>query len=191
MIEEIELLHRYNTVGLIRLKDLPEYSAWWNAIDRCENPDRHNYNRYGGRGISMCPEWRNDFWEFLLHIGRRPSPDLSLERINNALGYIPGNVKWGTIWEQANNKDHADNRGEKSPSTKLNDDDARYIRHLALTSKNPRGCMNQHTPLNSPSLREIGKMFGVSKRCVLDIKTGRTFGHLWKDKPTIMQRRFL
>lgn len=126
----------------------------------------------------MCPEWRNDFWTFFEHIGRKADSDLSLERIDNDLGYIPGNVKWGTIWEQANNKDHADHKGEKAPWAKLSDDDARYIRHLTLTSKNVPN-MNQNTPLNSPSLREIGKMFGVSKRCVFDIKTGRTFGHLW------------
>ncbi|MET8113722.1 hypothetical protein [Streptomyces prasinus] len=73
-------------------------------IKRCENPNNHAYARYGGRGISVHPEWRANFGAFLRDVGRRPSPDLSLDRIDNDGNYEPGNVRWATAKQQANNR---------------------------------------------------------------------------------------
>jgi hypothetical protein len=81
-----------------------EYLIWKGMKSRCYNRNEQNYKNYGGRGITVCDEWRNDFPAFYEHIGPRPSKEYSVERINNDKGYEPGNVKWGTREEQANNK---------------------------------------------------------------------------------------
>jgi len=57
-----------------------------------------------GRGISVCDEWRNSFAAFHSYIGDKPTPKHSLDRINNDGNYEPGNVKWSTPKEQANNR---------------------------------------------------------------------------------------
>jgi hypothetical protein len=82
----------------------PEYEIWCSMIKRCENPNHHAYDRYGGRGIRVCPEWRSDFAAFLRDVGRRPRPELSLDRIDNNGNYEAGNVRWATAKEQAANR---------------------------------------------------------------------------------------
>ena len=71
--------------------------------ERCYNPNFFNFAKWGGRGITVCDEWRNSFEAFYAHVGERP-PGKSIDRINNDLGYEPGNVRWATASEQAQNK---------------------------------------------------------------------------------------
>jgi hypothetical protein len=81
----------------------PEYRAWWSMLDRCTNPTNKNYHNYGGRGISVCLRWGR-FSAFLVDMGRRPAPHLSLDRINNDLGYGPNNCRWATASVQVSNR---------------------------------------------------------------------------------------
>ena len=81
-----------------------EYTAWLAAKKRCENPKNASYPYYGGRGVSMCPSWANDFGEFLRDMGRRPSPSHSLDRIDPEGDYTPGNCRWVLPEVQARNK---------------------------------------------------------------------------------------
>lgn len=81
-----------------------EYSVYCAMKARCYNPKNSHYHRYGGRGITICQEWLDDFMAFYNHIGPRPSLQHSIDRIDNSLGYMPGNVKWSNSTEQANNK---------------------------------------------------------------------------------------
>ncbi|SMF86025.1 hypothetical protein [Streptomyces sp. Amel2xC10] len=73
-------------------------------IKRCENPNCAAYPGYGGRGIKVYPEWRADFAAFLRDVGHRPSPELTLDRIDNDGNYEPGNVRWATRLEQVHNR---------------------------------------------------------------------------------------
>lgn len=81
-----------------------EYEAWANAKLRCFNPQISTFRYYGGRGITMAPEWRDDFAAFLKHVGPSPGPGYSLDRINNDGPYAPGNVRWATRHEQRVNQ---------------------------------------------------------------------------------------
>lgn len=82
----------------------PIYAIWRSAKRRCTDPEHPQYPSYGGRGITICPEWAASFQAFYNHIGPRPSADHSLDRIDNDRGYEPGNVRWATREEQASNK---------------------------------------------------------------------------------------
>jgi hypothetical protein len=81
----------------------PEYQAWVGMVRRCHYEAAPNFPAYGGRGISVCDEWRNSYIVFREHAGRRPSSAYSLDRINNDGNYEPGNVRWATRKQQANN----------------------------------------------------------------------------------------
>lgn len=81
----------------------PEYQAWVGAKARTTNPNISQWANYGGRGIRMAPEWLNDFAAFLAHVGPRPGPGYSLDRIDVDGDYAPGNVRWATQSEQMQN----------------------------------------------------------------------------------------
>ena len=83
----------------------PMYRAWQRMISRCSNPKDKNFERYGARGIKVCDEWQGSggFEAFLAHVGRRPSLEHSLDRIDNDSDYEPGNIRWATRKEQQRN----------------------------------------------------------------------------------------
>lgn len=82
----------------------PEYSVWLGMKDRCFNPAFKQWDDYGGRGITVCERWRKSFAAFYDDMGRRPSPEHQLDRIDNDGDYEPGNVRWATPSENCNNK---------------------------------------------------------------------------------------
>lgn len=79
----------------------PVYSVWRQIFQRCENPDAQAYANYGGRGITVCEEWR-DFNVFLADMGF-PGRGMSLDRIDNTKGYSKDNCRWATWDQQLNN----------------------------------------------------------------------------------------
>jgi len=78
------------------------YIVWQNMIARCTNPNNEAYYRYGGRGITVCDEWRN-FENFLADMGY-PSQGMTLDRIDSNKNYTLDNCKWSSRLEQANNR---------------------------------------------------------------------------------------
>jgi len=85
----------------------PENQALRDAIQRCHNHKHPQYPNYGGRGITVADAWRRPrvgYWAFLAEVGPRPSPQHSLDRIDNMQGYAPGNVRWALRAEQAQNR---------------------------------------------------------------------------------------
>jgi len=79
------------------------YGIWLAMKTRCYNQKFHQYKDYGGRGIIMCEEWKNDFMAFYNHTGEIEK-GLSIDRIDNNKGYEPGNVRLATQEEQCKNK---------------------------------------------------------------------------------------
>lgn len=82
----------------------PEYTAWFDMIARCVNPQHPSWENYGGRGIVVAAEYAESFLTFLADVAERPSAKHSLDRIDNEKGYIPGNIRWATSRQQHRNK---------------------------------------------------------------------------------------
>jgi hypothetical protein len=85
-------------------KETPEYRAWSAMKGRCLDPKHRAYRNYGARGITVCAEWVASFEAFHRAMGDRPSPDHSLDRIDNDRGYCPDNCRWATSSEQNRNR---------------------------------------------------------------------------------------
>ncbi len=81
-----------------------EYQIYQAAKKRCSNPNDSHFELYGGRGIEFRFE---DFPQFLVELGPRPSDYHSVDRIDNNGHYEPGNVRWATASEQSRNKRNA------------------------------------------------------------------------------------
>jgi len=81
----------------------PMYQIWLAMRNRCNYKAGKNYHYYGGRGIGICKEW-GIFPVFLEDMGPRPTPNHSLDRIDNDKGYSKENCQWATPIQQANNK---------------------------------------------------------------------------------------
>lgn len=80
-----------------------EYAAWRSMRDRCANPKNKRFKDYGGRGIEVCQRWLV-YENFLADMGRKPHPNMSLDRIDNDGNYEPDNCRWATSVEQNRNR---------------------------------------------------------------------------------------
>lgn len=84
-----------------------EYNLWRNMKNRCCNPNHPKYKNWGGRGITIYPEWQSSFKAFYNYISKLPhfgEKGRTLDRIDNEGNYEPGNIRWATVHEQNMNR---------------------------------------------------------------------------------------
>jgi hypothetical protein len=108
----------------------PEYKSWSHMKDRCLNIKNKSYKNYGGRGITVCKEWLESFFNFLNDMGCKPSKEYSLGRINNDGNYEKNNCEWQTTKEQSCNTRKNKiiiYKGEKVKALDIIPQDKKYI----------------------------------------------------------------
>lgn len=127
------------------------YGIWNAMVNRCHNPKDNNWGYYGGKGISVCEEWRNDIHSFISWAesnGYRS--DLTIDRKDGQRDYCPENCRWTTMEEQAQNKSN----------TRFTPEDISNIR------EDPR------------SLREIAEDYNVSITGISNIKAKKRWRNI-------------
>lgn len=86
------------------MSNTTEYKTWKRIKNRCYNKNDVRYHDWGGRGITVCDEWINDFPKFFIDMGLKLSPTHSIDRIDNDKGYSKDNCRWATCSEQSRNR---------------------------------------------------------------------------------------
>jgi hypothetical protein len=127
-----------------------EYRVWDAMVRRCHNTSHHAHKDYGARGITVCDKWRT-FEGFFEDMGYQPT-GMSIDRVNNDLGYSKENCRWATVVEQARNR----------RSTKLDRDKVIRVRFLLE---------------DGFSKSVIAAHFGVTRSTIGHIASGAT----WRD----------
>ena len=98
------LITKYERHGM---RKTAEYIIWVNMRIRCYRKTYYLFNRYGGRGITVCKRWRDSFKAFYTDMGPKPFPKAQIDRIDNDGNYELGNCRWVTCAENIRNSSRA------------------------------------------------------------------------------------
>jgi hypothetical protein len=129
-------------------------------VDRCRNKNHPNYDRYGGRGITVCERWKY-VENFHSDMGDHPK-GLTLGRINNDKGYEPDNCRWETHQKQMQN----------TSRNKLTKHEVNRIREFRWAG------------IDGP---ELARLFGVTASHIYGICKNESWCHAMNDKTTIRE----
>lgn len=113
------------------------YATWAAMRRRCANPMDADYARYGGRGISVCARWMDDYDAFVEDMGLKPS-GLTIERQDNSGNYTPENCCWATRREQSTNTRKARGAAEAGRSHGMTRQAALYRMDHGIPMKSDR-----------------------------------------------------
>lgn len=129
-----------------------EHSSWRHMRERCMDTNHKHYDRYGGRGVTVCDSWANSFMSFYEDMGDMPRNGMQIDRINNDGNYEPSNCRWATPKENARN----------TSSVVLN----KYIISVAKDLRK-----------NGFRYSNIGYILNVNKTTIREAITGKTWGN--------------
>lgn len=120
------------------MSDTPIYHTWKDIKDRCFNKKNDQYHGYGGRGIVMCEEWRNDFMVFYNYVSKLygyENAGLTLDRENNNGNYEPGNVRWATVHTQNANQGLQSNNTSGYAGVCFRKDTGKWVASIRINGK--------------------------------------------------------
>jgi hypothetical protein len=144
-------------------------NIWYGMIDRCTNPNRNDYERYGGRGISVCDEWKENkdysglknFYKWAINNGYEEN--LTIERKDVNGNYEPNNCEWITMEEQAKNKTNTIYINIDGKNEKLIDlADIHNIKRETLLKRYNNGIEDKELLLTPKNLHNTSGIIGVS-----------------------------
>ena len=127
-------LNKTHGLGYTRL-----YNIWGNIKSRILNSKNKDYTNYGGRGITICEEWKNDFMSFYnwaMENGYEENKGLSIDRIDNEGNYCPENCRWTTQTIQSRNtRIHKSNKSGYR-GVCYNKGNNKYVAQITINNKN-------------------------------------------------------
>jgi hypothetical protein len=132
------------------LSKTTEYFSWNAMLSRCRDARNDSYENYGGRGIRVCERWHS-FEKFLADMGKKPAVGYTIERIDNALGYMPGNCRWATPTEQGRNRRNnsiIEMNGERRPVSEWGE--VLHINPASIATRKRRGVTDPMKLLAQP-----------------------------------------
>ncbi len=89
-----EQLNKRQNHELHGMHRTPEYSTWKQMKSKCYNVNHAEYAKFGGKGASVCDDWRQSFAAFLRDMGARPSLGYTLVRIDDEKPFCAANCRW-------------------------------------------------------------------------------------------------
>lgn len=125
--------HKTHGLGYTRL-----YNIWNNIKNRTLNPKDKRYNYYGGRGITICDEWKNDvksFYDWSILNGYEENKSLSIDRIDNDGNYCPENCRWVTQTIQNRNRRIRTNNTSGYKGVRYRKDNNKYRAGIVINKK--------------------------------------------------------